>query len=740
MTVRAAPARAGDNALPASWVSDRVTVGLLLGGIYTLLSAVYIVEAWRRVTPWLFSDEIEFTALSRSIAETGHPSRLGQAHSADSVYTYLTAPFWYIHNVASAYDAVKYFDVLVMTTVVFSTYFLARMVVGRTAALFAATGAGAVPALAYSSFYLQEPLSYPYAALSFLLIAKALVHPFRGRRPTGWAIAAVVDVLVAPAVKGELVVIPAVFALAVVLAVLSSNWARARRARWSRGDWAGATLLAAGSIILVSAILSTVSAQWAEISVGWKHRAFVLGDWSAGALAIGLGVVPLVVGLAALVPARGEPRDRNVRLFRCTAIAGFVWFGLYTGVKAAFLANHFDMRAEERDLIYVIPLLFVGTALVLDRRRVNLLALVGACAYVVYLVIGTPYFMDRGLYFDSFGYAIVEQAAADVGWTPGFAQWLLLGITLGGTLAIVVIVRYRRSLIGAAVATVLAVGVLGWTFTGELAASAGTNSAARFWEAKLRHPFGWVDSATHGAKTIYLAQGVNDAEVAYELIFWNRSIKTLSTLDASLVGPLTGATPNITANGTIYWTNNPHDLSRQYAYAVEDWPCVDFRGTKRAIHDYRAGGKVKQWRLIQLSQPNQLLAECTGISPDGWTGPSGSDYFRYTGGAHGWLRIVVSRRDWSGATGPSPFHIKVGPLTSGANEQPALASVRRKIDGTIDSGQTKVVWVRSPGPSFGAEVTVDKLFEPHAYDPRLYDTRHLGVELTYRFFAKRPRA
>ncbi|HZC30611.1 MAG TPA: hypothetical protein VE261_03775, partial [Gaiellaceae bacterium] len=396
MTVRTAPSRAGQKALPASAISDRVTVGLLLGGIYTLLSAVYIVEAWRRVTPWLFSDEIEFTALSRSIAETGHPSRLGQPHSADSIYMYLTAPFWYIHNIASAYDALKYFDVLLMTTVVFSTYFLARMVVGRTAALFAATGAGAVPALAYSSFYLQEPLSYPYAALSFLLIAKSLVHPFNGRRPTWWTVAAVVDVLVAPAVKGELVVIPAVFALAVVLAVLSSDRARERRARWSRSDWLGALVLAAGLLILVSAVLSTLSSQWAEISVGWKHRAFVLGDWSAGALAIGLGAVPLVAGLASLVPARGEPRSRELRLFRCTAIAGLVWFALYTAVKAAYLANHFDTRAEERDLIYVIPLLFVGTALVLDRRRVNLFALAGACTYVVYLVVGTPYFMDRG--------------------------------------------------------------------------------------------------------------------------------------------------------------------------------------------------------------------------------------------------------------------------------------------------------------------------------------------------------
>lgn len=714
-------------------------VASLLAGIYTLLSAVYLVEAWRRVTPWLFSDEIEFTTLSRSIAETGHPSRLGNPHSFVSLYTIVTAPFWFIHDISTAYAGIKYFDVLVMTAVVFPTYFLARMVVGRSAALFAAAGAGAVPALAYATYMLQEPLAYPYAALCFLLIAKALVHPFAGRRPTWWSVAAVVASLAAPAVKGELVVIPAVLSLAVVLAILSSPWARERRASWSRGDWLGAVLLAAGCLILVSAALSSASPQWSEISVHWKHRAFVLGDWAAGALAIGLGVFPLVAGLSSVFPIRGEQASRALRLVRCTLIAGFVWVGLYTAIKGAFLANHFDARAEERDLIYIIPLLFVGAAVVLDRRRVNVVALVAATAWAVYLMIGTPYFMDRGLYFDALGFAIVEQGHAYLNWTPSFAQWLMLGITFGTVLVLVGVVvfrRYRRLAIGLAAA--LAVGTLAWTFTAQLAASDGTNAISRFDGAELGQPFSWVDDVTHGAPTLYLGQGVSDANPAYLLVFWNRSIKTLSTLDATIVGPLTGATPNVTANGTLYWTNDPHNLARQYAYAVEDWPCVDFQGTRRKIHPYRAGGGIQQWRLVQLTSPNRLQAFCTGISPDGWTGPSGSEYFHFSGAPHGWLRVVVSRRDWSGATGPSPFHIAIGTVGAGANLEPEIATVKQTVSGSIDSGQTKVVWIPAPGAKFGAKVTVDRLFSPHAYDPRLDDARHLGVELSYRFFAKRP--
>ena len=59
-------------------------------------------------------------------ATTGHPAERGQPHAADSIYTYLIAPLWRIHDVAAAYSAVKYVDVLVMAAVIFPTYLLAQ--------------------------------------------------------------------------------------------------------------------------------------------------------------------------------------------------------------------------------------------------------------------------------------------------------------------------------------------------------------------------------------------------------------------------------------------------------------------------------------------------------------------------------------------------------------------------------------------------------------------------------------
>jgi hypothetical protein len=66
-----------------------------------------------------------------------------------------------------------------MTSALFPTYLLARLLVGRRPARFAAAGAAAIPSLAYSSYIVEETSAYPHAALCFL-IAKLLDERGRG--------------------------------------------------------------------------------------------------------------------------------------------------------------------------------------------------------------------------------------------------------------------------------------------------------------------------------------------------------------------------------------------------------------------------------------------------------------------------------------------------------------------------------------------------------------------------------
>ena len=732
MSAVATPRRA-DEARPRPTVADRLLAAVPLASIYLWLSIVYSVEAWKRITPWLFTDELEMTQISRAIAATGHAARRGEPYKFRSLYTFMIAPLWWINDVANAYSAVKYVDVLVMTSVIFPTYFLARLFVRRGWALFAATGAAALPSLAYSSWIVEETLAYPYAALCFFLIVKAFVE-----RSRWWIIGASAASLVAPFVRGELVVIPIVLAIATIFAVWSSEWGNHRRASWSWDDYLGVYVLALGAIFAISALASHHSQQWYGVTVYWKHRAVVLGDWAAGALAIGMGVIPFVVGLAALVAARGETPVREVRMFRCVAAAGITGFALYTGMKAAYVQSVFATRVWERNLIYIAPLLFIGTALVFERRRVNVAALAVTAAFGLYLVVGTPFQMGVQLYSDSLGFSILQQANRYYEWTPAGAQWLLIGVLLSG-LALLVVAMQRRlgATAATAVAAALAVGILAWNVTGEISAAAGNVSIARGTGAILRHPYTWVDDVAHGKPTLYLGQGVADQRAEWLLEFWNRSIVTVNSLDSTVVGPGPSGAPNITADGRIYWSLTPADPGRVYDYAVEDWPCVDLAGPVAAVHGYQGPSQheLKEWRLIRLTKPNRLRAACSGIYADGWTGANDSTYFRFTNTDRGWLRIRISRQNWPA----SPVHVQFGSIRT-EFKQPTVGKIFRELRFDVKSGQTRVIWLRAPAERFGARVVVDRKFVPRELDPVHYsDPRQLGAQVDYRFFRTLPR-
>jgi hypothetical protein len=732
MSVAAATRRAQAAVPGRATLTDRLLAAVPLASVYAWLCIVYCFEAWKRVTPWLFTDELELTQLSRSIAATGHAARRGEPHSFRSLYTVITAPVWWIHDVAVAYSTLKYVDVFVMTSVVFPTYFLARMVVGRRWALFAAAGAAMAPALAYSSWIIEETLAYPYAALCFFLVAKAFVT-----RSRWWTGGAVVAAAAAPAVRGEFVVIDVMLGLALLFAAWSSDWARRRRESWSFGDWLGAVAIAAGAIIVVGGFMSWHSTEWLEVTAyNWtKHRALVYGNWAAGGLAIGLGLIPLVAGVASLFPARGEIRTRELRMFRCIAVAAIVVFAVYTGFKAGYLSMHFATRVWERNLIFITPVLFVGTAIVLERRRVNFYALGAAAVYAFYLVVGTPFQMGVQLTSDSLGFAILQAANRYYAWTPDMAQWLLIAIlALGVVLLIAASLGRIPRVAGAAAAAVLAVGLLAWNMTGEISAAAGTVSISRDLETTLKHPFTWVDDGTRGKPTIYLAQGVGDPNPEWLLEFWNRSITFVGSLDGTLGGPGPSGAPNITPTGQLYWTADPANPGRLFDYAVEDWPCVDFAGTLAGRHFYRSGAdKPGEWRLMRLTKPNRLRAACLGIYPDGWSGANDSTYYRFSGQSRGWLRISLARGSWP----PSPVRVQLA--TIGVRDRyPTPGRVLRERRSVVPTQKLKVIWLPVPASGFAVRTVVERKFIPRDVDPHLTDPRILGAQVSYRFFTKLP--
>ncbi|MGZ4424572.1 MAG: hypothetical protein ACXVZK_07835, partial [Gaiellaceae bacterium] len=264
VTARTAPAE--------QTLVDRFLAAVPLLSIFLWLAIVFVIQAWAHKTPWLFGDELQLTQLSRSIADTGQAARRGAPYSFTTLWTYVLAPAWLIDNLHAAYATVKYVTVIVMTATVFPAYGIARLVVGRRPALFVAAASAAIPAVAYSSMIVEEPFAYFWSTLSLFLILRALLTPSRW-----WVGGAVLASLIAPFVRGELAVIPAVFLLAAAFLLWRSAFVTRWRQGWTRWDWTGFVTLVIGVAIVISAVLGHKSLEWNYSTRLYKGRMLDLG-------------------------------------------------------------------------------------------------------------------------------------------------------------------------------------------------------------------------------------------------------------------------------------------------------------------------------------------------------------------------------------------------------------------------------------------------------------------------------
>jgi hypothetical protein len=707
---------------------DRLLANVPLLSIFLWLSIVYGVQAWAHGTPWLFGDELERTQLARAIADTGHAARRGEPHSFDTLWVYVMAPAWLIDNVHTAYSAVKYLGVIVMTLTAFPAYGLARLVVGRRAALFVAAASAAIPALAYSSMIVEEPPAYFYSTLCLFLMLRALIAPTRL-----WVGGAVLAAAIAPLVRGELGVLSVTFGLAAVFLLWRSDWISRWRRSWGASDWIGFAVLLTGIGVAVSAVLGHRSFEWLVATELYKGKMLDLGLNAAGALTIGLGVFPVVAGLASLWRAPGEAPARAIRCFRSVLFAAIVAFGLYTAVKSTYVSTTFGTYTYERNLIYLAPLLFTGTALWLERRRVHPVALAVAAGFVLLLLLTTPYEMGQDISGNAPGLAILQQANRYLALDRSGAEIGLVAL-LGFSVALMVVPRFLRR--GAAwFAVAVGAAVFAWNLTGELAfASASNRSSSRFVD-NIQKPMTWLDDHTGGASTLYIGQQMKDQNGEWLLEFWNRSIKAVWSLDGTAQGPGPVLTPDPRASDGAL----SHDPG--YPYAVEETG-IEVVGKQVATHLHTAGGHFEPWRLIRIAPPLRLRASVTGVFPDGWAGAS-SAYTRYStaGNRAGRVRLVVSRKDWGGPNKTGHVTVAIGPIAIGDDKQPHVGKPARVYRFDIHSKDERVLMLQAPGPRFRVEVTVDPTFVPRELSPQTTsDNRQLGAVVRYIFLPPRKAA
>jgi len=692
--------------------------------IYFGLAALYAWQASRRPVPTIFTDELELTQLARSIAETGEPARRGEPYGLATLVAYALAPVWWLGSATASWAAAKLVLVLAMTATIFPAYGLARMVVPKWPALAAAGASVAVPALAYSPILVEEPLAYPISTLALWMIARALERPTWGR----FAVAAAVSILGA-LVRTQLAVLLAVLVLGALWLAWQSEPARRWRMTWTRWDWIGAVTLTIGVAFALAAAMGNASTAWRNTMVAYKDRIFEHASWAFGALAIGVGVLPVLLGLAALARPRGEPRDPRTRAFVTTSVAGLTVFVAYAGIKGAYNSTVFSTLIVERNLIYLTPILFIATALAISRGVGRGWAIAGAALFTLYVVTATPLRLDQYPYYEAHGLSIAAFANRELGWSEGTIEGALVAVCVAALVVAVALKLLKPRSVGFAwIAGTAAVAVVAWGMTGQVYAAEGERLFSERIDQNLPKPYDWVDEATRGASVVVLGQQISDPTGIWLTEFFNPSVRKIWSLDGTAIkvgSPI--LTPDLDAiDGTL-------EPVPGTAYAL-------------AVNGVRLQAPVVAQRenavLYRIDGgPLQLEDALIGRETDGWmVGTSGepgvarASYTRYdvSEDEPGLAVVELSRNSWCPSKAlrqVGKATVRIGPVGIGPDNQPRIEQVTQTKMFDLPDCTGNGTSLQPPSVPWRMEITVEPTFVPKDVDPSKSDNRRLGARI-----------
>jgi hypothetical protein len=517
-----------------------------------------------------------------------------------------------------------------------------------------------------------------------------------------------------------------VLALALLWLAWDSAPVRRWRTEWSRWDWAGAAVLAIGAVLGFSAAMGHASTSWRNTTGFYKDRILDHSVEALGALTIGIGIVPVLVGIAALARPKGEEIDARLRAFLVTSVAAIASFVWYAGIKGAYVSTVFATVVAERNLIYLSPIFFAATALAIARGIGRAWAIAIAAILTLWVVSTTPLQLDKFPYYEAHGLSIAAFANRELGWAEGTIEDALIVVALLA-LAFAIAIRALRpdSTWYRAIAGSVGALVLVWTLTAEVYAASGERDLSVRTSASVPRPYDWVDRATGGGSVVVIGQEITDPTSVQVTEFFNPSIRKMWSLDGTALN--VGApvlTPDLeAADGTL--TPSP---GTDFALAVNgvelQAPVVERQ--KNAVL-YRLDG-----------QPLKLSAAITGRTADGWmVAPRGTKvaraaYTRYdvSNDEPGFVVVKLSRR-WlcPKPRGSTRATVSIGPVGIGPDKQPTIASVTEQRTVVLRDCNATGIPLATLDVPWRVEVTVSPTVVLSELDPRSSDARELGAML-----------
>ena len=576
----------------------RVPAWAWLAGIVTVSTTVRYVLGRGTPAPWIMVDELIYSELAKSLADSGRFLVRGEATAAYGVvYPALIAPAWALfESVPQAYAAAKAINALVMSLAVVPAYFLARRVLSEPFALVAAALAVAVPSMVYTATLMTENAFYPL----FLTAALAIVLWLERPTPSRTAIVLGVSLLAFLTRQQALALLPALLTAPLYV----SGRAALRRYALLYGIAAAAVVgllvvqLARGRSPLGLFGAYEVAGR-ADYSVREVAKWF---GYHLGELSLALGVVPFAaLILLALMPRGLSERDR---IFVGAAISLSFWLVLVVAV----FASEQTFRISERNMFYVAPLFLIALLVWIER---GLSRPQPATAIAALVAAGLPLVIP---YEDFIGLNAVSDTAAllPLGWLVeqglalSDADLVVLGGCIVAGLAFFFVPKRYALALPALVLVYFAVS------QHPIVEEHRFRSAQHLFGGITAEHRDWIDRAVgRDADVALVWTGVSDKFAVWENELFNRSVGDVYTTGPVVPGGL-AQTP-LTADRRTGYLAGP-DGRVEVDHALTD-ASLELDG------DVVAEDERKRMFLYRVEGPLRQVAFVQGLYPqDTWSG------------------------------------------------------------------------------------------------------------------------
>ena len=614
--------------------------------VWAWLTALVAVSALIRyalsrqaVAPWIMVDELIYSELAKSFADSGQ--FLIRDHSTAAygvVYPALISPAWAaFRSIPDAYAAAKAINSLMMSVAAIPAYLIARRMLSRWPALAAAVLAVSLPSMVYTATLMTENAFYPIFLFAVLAVVVWIERPTA--TTTLWVIALVG---LAYLTRAQALA----FGPAILTAPLLYVWAQRRGWRALRDYGLMYGLVVAGGLLIVvvqaARGASPLGVLGAYRVAGETHYHFwPVVEWfwyQIGVLDLSFGVVPLAAMIVLAVLARRE--DRRVQSFLAAAIAVTFWLMLEV---SAFASVH-QLRVEERNTFYVVPLFLIALLVWIDRGAPRPARAAGAAALVAGALPGVLPFtrlITTNAVSDTLTILPIWSLQTALFPIEQTALVVVLACICAAGLFVLVPKRY---------ALVLPALILVYFAVSQkpIEGKHRTASVGALF-AGITLPRDWVDHRVgYAARVTTIWSGQTSAYAIWENEIFNRSLRRFYYLRSQLAGDLPEQKLKVDPESGIMTSHGTPVRSR---YVLTD-SSVQLEG-RELDQDPRTG-----MTLYETSGPLRQVSQVTGLYPnDTWSGRYAS-YTRLN--CHGGTLTVALASDQALFTRPQTVIARIG--------------------------------------------------------------------------------